>query len=179
MSSDEEKSCKSGDRRCFLETTAGVMGAVAVGAAAWPLIDSMNPSADVDASVIDVDISKIKAGEGVTVLWRKKTVFIRRRTKAEIKKARDGDNEGLRDRQKDEERVKNPEWLVVVGVCTHLGCIPTGHKAGQLKGDYDGWFCPCHGAHYDLSGRIRKGPAPKNLKVPKYEFTSDTTIRIG
>ena len=112
-------------------------------------------------------------------MWRGKPVFIRRRTEGEIAEAKDVDLGTLIDKQEDTERVQKPEWLVVLGVCTHLGCVPVGQKPGQVKGDYDGWFCPCHGSHYDTSGRIRKGPAPKNLAVPPYEFVSDTRIKIG
>jgi ubiquinol-cytochrome c reductase iron-sulfur subunit len=135
----------------------------------------MNPSADVLAlSSTEVDLSQIAAGQSVTILWRGKPVFVRHRTEAEIEQARKDDNADLPDPQKDEARVQKPEWLVMMGVCTHLGCVPLGQK-----GDYGGWFCPCHGSHYDTSGRIRKGPAPANLPVPEYTFLTDTRIRIG
>jgi ubiquinol-cytochrome c reductase iron-sulfur subunit len=135
----------------------------------------MNPDASVKAlASIEVDISKIKEGQEMTVLWRGKPVFIKRRTKEEIQKAEQTSLKDLKDPQEDKARVKKSEWLVVVGVCTHLGCVPIGGK-----GDYDGWFCPCHGSHYDTSGRIRKGPAPTNLEIPKYEFVSNDKIKIG
>ncbi len=162
-------------RRDFLYVASAGMGAVAVGAAVWPLVQQMNPSADVLAlSTTEVDISSIQVGQSVTVLWRGKPVFIRRRTGKEIEEARQVDVSALRDPQTDAERVQTPEWLIMVGVCTHLGCVPLGQA-----GDFDGWFCPCHGSHYDTSGRIRKGPAPKNLLVPQYVFKTDTKILIG
>ena len=116
----------------------------------------------------------LEVGKSITVLWRGKPIFIKRRTPKEIKEAKNVDLKDLKDPEKDSDRAKNPEWLVMVGVCTHLGCVPLGDK-----GDYKGWFCPCHGSHYDSSGRIRKGPAPTNLEVPKYEFINSTTIKIG
>jgi ubiquinol-cytochrome c reductase iron-sulfur subunit len=151
------------------------LGAVGVGAAVWPLIDQMNPDASVKAhSSTEVNISEVQPGQSITVLWRSKPVFIKRRTEEEIAKARQVDLKELKDPEKDEDRAKNPEWLVIVGICTHLGCVPLGNK-----GEYGGWFCPCHGSHYDTSGRIRKGPAPTNLEVPKYEFVDSNTIKIG
>ncbi len=167
-------------RRDFLSilalATAGVGAAVFV----WPVIDSMNPSADVLAlASTEVDLSQLEVGQSITVLWRKKPVFIRRRTEVEIAAAQDVDVSTLIDPQTDAERVQNPEFLVMVGVCTHLGCIPLGQKSGDPKGDFGGWFCPCHGSHYDTSGRIRKGPAPTNLLVPGYEFLTDSTVLIG
>ena len=171
---------KGATRRDFLYLTAGAMGAVGVGSAAWPLVDSMNPAADVLAlATTEVDISKVAVGQAVTVVWAGKPVFIRHRTPEEIKDAESTDASTLRDPQTDQSRVKKPEWLIVVGICTHLGCIPQGQKPGQPRGDFNGWFCPCHGSQYDTSGRIRLGPAPTNLAVPKYEFVSDTLVRIG
>ena len=126
-----------------------------------------------------MDISKIEVGQAITAVWRGAPVFIRHRTAEEIESAKKDDTADLRDIQKDADRVKKAEWLIVKGVCTHLGCIPLGTKAGQPRGDFGGWFCPCHGSHYDTSGRIRKGPAPKNLSVPEYTFVTDTLIRIG
>ena len=168
----EDKKVK---RRDFIFTASYALGAVGVGAAAWPLIDQMNPDASERAlASTEVDISGIERGQSITVLWRGKPVFIKRRTEEEIKKARQVDLKELPDPEKDEDRAKNPEWLVMLGMCTHLGCVPLGNK-----GEYDGWFCPCHGSHYDTSGRIRKGPAPTNLEIPKYEFISDSTIKIG
>ena len=151
------------------------MGAVGAGAAVWPLIDQMNPDASVKAlASTEVDVSNIQPGQSITVLWRGKPVFIKRRTNEEIEKARSVDLKELKHPEKHEERAKNPEWLVMLGICTHLGCVPLGDK-----GDYNGWFCPCHGSHYDTSGRIRKGPAPTNMEVPKYEFVNANTIKIG
>ena len=168
----EDKKVK---RRDFIFTASYALGAVGVGAAAWPLIDQMNPDASERAlASTEVDISGIERGQSITVLWRGKPVFIKRRTEEEIQKARQVDLKELPDPEKDEDRAKNPEWLVMLGMCTHLGCVPLGNKA-----EYEGWFCPCHGSHYDTSGRIRKGPAPTNLPIPKYEFINDSTIKIG
>ena len=162
-------------RREFIFTATYAVGAVGVGATVWPLIDQMNPDASVKAlASTEVDISNVEKGQSITVLWRGKPVFIRRRTDEEIAKARDVNLEELKHPEKDEDRAKNPEWLVMLGVCTHLGCVPLGDK-----GEYGGWFCPCHGSHYDTSGRIRKGPAPTNMEVPKYEFVNSNTIKIG
>ena len=162
-------------RRDFIFTASYTLGAVGVGAAVWPLIDQMNPDASVKAlSSTEVDVSGLQPGQSITVLWRGKPVFIKRRTDQEIQKAREVSLGDLKHPEKDEDRVKKPEWLVMLGVCTHLGCVPLTDK-----GDYDGWFCPCHGSHYDTSGRIRKGPAPTNMEVPKYEFVNNNTIKIG
>ncbi|HNB27158.1 MAG TPA: ubiquinol-cytochrome c reductase iron-sulfur subunit [Alphaproteobacteria bacterium] len=170
----------SGTRRDFLNllsTSLAGFGAVAV---AWPLINSLNPSKDVLAlSSIEVDLSAIEVGQAITVKWRGKPVFIRRRTPEEIKQAEDVDISTLRDPQTDEARVQKPEWLILVGVCTHLGCVPQGQKPAEPRGQYGGWFCPCHGSEYDTSGRIRRGPAPLNLAVPTYTFESDTLVKIG
>ena len=170
----------SGTRRDFLNllsTSLAGFGAVAV---AWPLINSLNPSKDVLAlSSIEVDLSAIEVGQAITVKWRGKPVFIRRRTPEEIKQAEDVDISTLRDPQTDEARVQKPEWLILVGVCTHLGCVPQGQKPAEPRGQYGGWFCPCHGSEYDTSGRIRRGPAPLNLPVPEYTFESDTLVKIG
>ena len=162
-------------RRDFLFTASYAVGAVGVGAVAWPLIDQMNPDASVKAlASTEVDISSVEPGKSITVLWRGKPVFIKRRTQEEIMEARNVKLKDLKDPQKDEDRAKKPEWLVMVGICTHLGCVPLNDK-----GDYNGWFCPCHGSHYDTSGRIRKGPAPKNLEIPPYTFKNDKTILVG
>lgn len=167
-------------RRDFLLLATSAVGAAGTALAVWPFIDSMNPAADVLAlASTDVDLSKIAEGQSVTVVWRGKPVFVRHRTAAEIEQAQKDDSEQLRDSQKDADRVQKPEWLVVLGVCTHLGCVPLGQKPGDPKGDFNGWFCPCHGSHYDTSGRIRKGPAPLNLAVPTYSFLDDTSIKIG
>jgi len=166
---------KKNNRRDFIFTASYAIGAVGVGATAWPLIDQMNPDASVKAlASTEVDISGVERGQSITVLWRGKPVFIRRRTDDEIAKAKKVDLKDLKHPEKDEDRAKNPEWLVMLGVCTHLGCVPLGDK-----GEYGGWFCPCHGSHYDTSGRIRKGPAPTNMEVPKYEFVNSNTIKIG
>tara|TARA_Y100000590_G_C15398928_1_gene893015 strand:- start:266 stop:784 length:519 start_codon:yes stop_codon:yes gene_type:complete len=170
---DSEK--KKPNRRDFIITATATAGAVGVGAAVWPLVDQMNPDASVKAlASTEVDISAVEPGQAITVLWRGKPVFIKRRTQDEINEARSVDLKDLKHPEKDEDRAKNPEWLVTLGICTHLGCVPlTG------KGEYKGWFCPCHGSHYDTSGRIRKGPAPTNLEIPKYVFLDDNTIKIG
>jgi ubiquinol-cytochrome c reductase iron-sulfur subunit len=167
-------------KRDFLKLTAAAMAAVGAGAFAWPFIDSMNPAADVLAlSSTEVDLKPIVVGQAITVMWRGKPVFVRHRTEAEIKAARDVAVSSLPNPQTDQSRVQKPQWLVVVGVCTHLGCVPLGQKPSDPRGDYGGWFCPCHGSHYDTSGRIRKGPAPLNLAVPGYVFLTDTSIRVG
>ena len=162
-------------RREFIFTATYAVGAVGVGAVIWPLVDQMYPDASVKAlASTEVDVSSVKPGNTITVLWRGKPVFIRRRTPEEISEAKSVKMEDLKHPEKDEDRAKNPEWLVMLGVCTHLGCVPLSDK-----GEYGGWFCPCHGSHYDTSGRIRKGPAPTNMEVPKYEFLNSDTIKIG
>ena len=162
-------------RRDFLYIATGTLGVAGSALAVWPLVDQMNPSADVLAlSSIEVDLSPIEVGQSITVVWRGKPVFIRRRTQAEIDEARADDTANLPHPETDADRAPRPEWLVMVGICTHLGCIPLGDQ-----GEYGGWFCPCHGSHYDKSGRIRRGPAPENLPVPEYVFLDDSTIRIG
>ena len=178
-----------GTRRDFLYYATAGVGAVAVGAAVWPLAHQMNPSADVQAlSSIRVDVSPIEVGTQLTVKWLGKPVFIRRRTPEEIEYARGVPLTDLVDQNAensnlppdspatDENRAlsENGEWLVMMGVCTHLGCVPLGDA-----GDFNGWFCPCHGSHYDSAGRIRKGPAPRNLPVPVAQFVDDTTIQLG
>ncbi|MEO5375076.1 MAG: ubiquinol-cytochrome c reductase iron-sulfur subunit [Alphaproteobacteria bacterium] len=167
-------------RRDFLLYATSAVGVVGTALAVWPFIDSMNPAADVLAlSSSEVDLAPIAEGQAVTVTWRGKPVFIRHRTAGEIDQARKVDVKTLPDPQADEDRAKKPEWLIMVGVCTHLGCIPLGQKATDPRGEFGGWFCPCHGSHYDSSGRIRKGPAPGNLPIPPHTFLSDTKIRIG
>ena len=176
MTTDDGPGAPDGPtRRDFLYVATGALGVVGAAFGTWPLIDQMNPSADVLAlSSIEVDLSAIELGQEIKALWRKQPVFIRHRTAAEIAEARADDDTDLPHPERDAERVQKPEWLVMIGVCTHLGCIPLGEQ-----GEYGGWFCPCHGSHYDKSGRIRKGPAPENLPVPQYVFLDDNTIRIG
>jgi ubiquinol-cytochrome c reductase iron-sulfur subunit len=167
-------------RRDFLYLAAAGMGAVGAACVAWPLIDSMNPSAEVLAlASTEVDLEPIAEGQRITVTWRGNPVFIDHRTAAQIREAEAVELSALPDPETDADRVVRPEWLVVIGVCTHLGCVPLGQKTGQSRGEFGGWFCPCHGSHYDTSGRIRRGPAPLNLPVPPYEFTGDTSIVIG
>lgn len=179
----------SGTRRDFLYYATAGAGAVTAGAAVWPLVNQMNPSADVQAlASIEVDVSGVEPGTQITVKWLGKPVFIRRRTQDEIDAARDVDLSVLPDQgaqnanlnsadASDENRTLDEagEWLVMMGVCTHLGCVPLGDGAG----DFGGWFCPCHGSHYDTAGRIRKGPAPLNLFVPVATFTTETTLKLG
>jgi ubiquinol-cytochrome c reductase iron-sulfur subunit len=160
--------------------TTATVGAVGAALAAWPFIDAMNPAADTLAlASTEVDLAPIQPGQSITVVWRGKPVFIRHRTEAEVKAAQVVPMDQLIDPEADTKRVKKPAWLIMVGICTHLGCIPLGQKSNDPKGEFGGWFCPCHGSHYDTSGRIRKGPAPRNLAVPDYKFLTDTTIRIG
>lgn len=166
-------------RRNFITLLGGAMGLFAAGGAAWVLIDSMNPAADTLAEVSRADLSHIKPGERITVVWQGLPVFICQRTEKELKEIRAEDWHKLRDPQSDESRVRKgyDEWLVVVGVCTHLGCVLKGSKPMEPRGQYGGWLCPCCGSSYDKSGRARKGPAPKNLRVPNYIFWSDKIIQ--
>ena len=169
-----------GARRDFLTLVTASVAAVGAGAAVWPFVSSMGPARDVLAlSTTEVDLSPIAVGQAVTVVWRGKPVFVRHRTPQEISAARSVDVRDLIDPQTDAARVIKPEWLVMVGICTHLGCVPLGQKPTDPRGNYGGWFCPCHGSHYDTSGRVRQGPAPLNLVVPTYVFTTDAQIRIG
>lgn len=165
-------------RRDFLYVATGSVAAVGAAAAAWPLINQMNPDASTIAAgaPIEVDLKPIAEGQAIKVFWRGKPIYISHRTKKEIDEARAVKVSTLPDPQADQDRVKagHDQWLVVVGICTHLGCIPLAHQ-----GDYDGFFCPCHGSVYDSSGRIRRGPAPANLPLPPYEFVSNDKIRIG
>ncbi len=170
----------NGSRRDFLYVATGTAATVGAALAVWPLIDQMNPSEDVLAlASTEIDLTSIAIGQAITIVWRGKPVFVRRRTSEEISSATHANLEELPDPQLDSERVQRAEWLVLVGICTHLGCIPLGQKGTHPRGEWGGWFCPCHGSHYDTSGRVRKGPAPQNLSVPPYEFITDTTIRIG
>ena len=186
-----------GPRRDFLYYTTAGAGVVVTGAAVWPLINQMNPSADVQAlSSILVDVSDVEPGTQITVKWRGKPVFIRRRMPAEIEEANAVPVADLPDKNARNANISadaeatdpnrgllppgseagtDSEWLVMMGVCTHLGCVPLGDGAG----DFDGWFCPCHGSHYDTAGRIRKGPAPENLPIPQAAFTDSDTIKLG
>ena len=170
---DEEK------RDFLFVTTAGL--AIAGGAVtAVSLVNTMNPAKDVLAlSTTEVDLSPVEEGQSLTVMWRGKPIFIRHRSQEEIDSASNVSIENLKHKATDDSRVENPKRLVVVGVCTHLGCVPLGQKIGDSKGEFGGWFCPCHGSHYDTSGRIRKGQSPLNLEIPPYKFVSDDIIKIG
>jgi len=177
---NETASSDEKTRRDFLLLSTVAVGAVGSGLAVWPLVDSMNPAADTLAlSTTEIDLEPIEKGQSITVVWQGKPVFVRHRTADEIKTAEGVAMEDLIDPEADKDRVKKAEWLIMVGICTHLGCIPLGQKASEPKGEFGGWFCPCHGSHYDTSGRIRKGPAPKNLPVPAYKYLTDTTVKIG
>lgn len=176
----DKKHAPDQSKRDFLTLTTTAVCAVGAATCALPLVNSMNPAADTMAMAsVEVDISKLTPGQAMKVMWQGKPVFIRYRTPEEIAQTRDVAAEELIDPETDQVRVKKDDYIVVIGVCTHLGCVPVGQQATDVRGDYGGWFCPCHGSHYDVSGRIRKGPAPKNLTVPPYEFVSNTTIRIG
>ena len=175
-------------RRDFLYVVTGAVGAVTVGGAVWPLVNQMNPSADVKAlASIEVDVAGLEPGSQLTVKWLGKPAFIRRRTEEEIDAARSVDLKVLPDQDSGNKNIKdadasdsnrtidpNGEWLVMIGVCTHLGCVPLGDA-----GDFGGWFCPCHGSHYDTAGRIRKGPAPRNLDIPIAKFIDEDIIKLG
>ena len=187
-------SAEGPDRRDFIVIAAQAFAGVGAAAALWPFIAQMNPDASTQAlASTEVDLSPIKEGQAITVLWRGKPVFVRHRTADEIKAAlavkisdlRDPSarNDALPERAPatDLNRTKkgHENWIVLVGICTHLGCIPKGQSMNDARGDFGGWFCPCHGSHYDTAGRIRKGPAPRNLDVPSYAFISDTRVKIG
>lgn len=194
MTTEHDKDKPEEGRRDFLVLASTAFAGVGAAAAMWPFIDQMNPDAGAEAlASIEVDLAPVSEGQAVTVMWRGKPIFIRHRTDEEIKKAESVSVDQLPDDVArnlassdempaiDQNRVKDgkEKWLVLVGICTHLGCIPKGQKLGDQKGEYGGWFCPCHGSHYDTSGRIRKGPAPQNMLVPPYTFVSDTKIKIG
>lgn len=187
-------STEESNRRDFIVILAQSFAGVGAAVALWPFISQMNPDASTQAlASIEVDLSPVKQGQAITVVWRGKPVFIRNRTAEEIKAAQDtklsdlkdvnARNDALPDKTPatDVNRTKKGKenWLVLVGICTHLGCIPKGQSMGDARGNFGGWFCPCHGSHYDTAGRIRLGPAPQNLEVPPYDFTSDTQIKIG
>lgn len=185
-------------RRDFIHIFGAATAAAGAGAVLWPLVHQMNPDASVLAlSTKDVDLSAVPAGQAIKVMWQGKPVFIRHRTQEEIDAAKNTPLSALKDPVARNANLSGtedatdanlttgasgearPEWLILVGVCTHLGCIPLGTTAGENRGEYNGWFCPCHGSHYDLAGRIRKGPAPENLEIPPYEFVTDTVVKIG
>jgi ubiquinol-cytochrome c reductase iron-sulfur subunit len=167
-------------RRDFIHVASATAGAFGAACAAWPFIDQMNPAADTLAlSTTEFDVSGVEEGMAVTIVWRGKPVFVRHRTEKEIKEAGEVKLDDLPDPQTDADRTTRPEMLVLLGVCTHLGCVPLGQNSTDPRGEWGGWFCPCHGSHYDTSGRIRKGPAPTNLVVPPYEYISDNVIKIG
>ena len=169
-------------RRDFINIAAVSFAGVGGAAVLYPLVNQMNPSADVLAlASTEVDISQIQPGQAIKTIWRKQPVFIRNLTPAEIKQANAVPIGDLRDPQTLAERTRDGKanWLITMGVCTHLGCVPLGTANGENRGEYGGYFCPCHGSHYDTAARIRKGPAPKNLEVPEYAFVSDTVVRIG
>jgi ubiquinol-cytochrome c reductase iron-sulfur subunit len=169
-------------KRDFLKLVTGSAVAIGTAAIAWTFIDYMNPSQDVLAlSSVEVDLTPIVAGQGITVLWQGKPIFVRHRTDQEIKEARDVPLSQLIQPQPDSARVKtgHDQWIVLIGICTHLGCVPLGNKPTDPRGDYGGWFCPCHGSQYDTSGRVRHGPAPANLGLPPYAFQSDSKVKIG
>jgi len=163
-------------------------------AAIWPLIDQMNPDASaLSLASVEIDLAPVQPGQAITIMWRGKPVFIRNRTEAEVTAAKDVKVDDLRDPYArvldkpedtpatDAERTKqgHENWLIAIGICTHLGCIPKGQRPGDARGEWGGWFCPCHGSHYDTAARIRKGPAPRNLDIPPYSFLTDTKIKIG
>jgi ubiquinol-cytochrome c reductase iron-sulfur subunit len=181
-------------RRDVILIAAGGFAAIGAAAVLWPLLDQMNPDESaLSLATTEVDLSGIDVGQAITVMWRGKPIFVRRRTKEEVAAAQAVPVDDLPDKlarnanlpddapATDENRTtKDKEgWLVMIGICTHLGCIPKGQAPGDNKGDYGGWFCPCHGSQYDTAGRIRKGPAPENMAIPPYAFTSDTKIKIG
>jgi ubiquinol-cytochrome c reductase iron-sulfur subunit len=169
-------------RRDFLNIAAVSAAGVGGLALVYPLVNQMNPSADVLAlASIDVDVSAIEAGQAIKTIWRKQPIFIRHLTPQEIAAANAVPLGDLRDPQTLADRTAEgkPQWLITLGVCTHLGCVPLGAGEGENRGDYGGYFCPCHGSHYDTAARIRRGPAPRNLEVPQYEFLTDTSVRIG
>jgi ubiquinol-cytochrome c reductase iron-sulfur subunit len=171
---------KKKSRRDFLVLTTSAVGTVGLAASIWPFIDSMNPAADTLAlASIDVNLGPVALGQAITVMWRGKPIFVRHRTPEEVKKVRMISEKMLLDPEPDSDRVREAKWIVVIGVCTHLGCVPSGQRPTDNRGQYGGWFCPCHGSEYDVSGRVCRGPAPKNLIVPPYEFLDESTIRIG
>ncbi|HEY0026322.1 MAG TPA: ubiquinol-cytochrome c reductase iron-sulfur subunit [Allosphingosinicella sp.] len=169
-------------RRDFINIAAVSFAGVGAAATLYPLVNQMNPSADVLAlASIEVDVSQIQVGQAIKTIFRKQPLFVRHLTPAEMQAANAVSTGDLRDPQTLVERTAEgkPQWLITMGVCTHLGCVPLGAAEGENRGQFGGYFCPCHGSHYDTAGRIRKGPAPKNLEVPEYKFTSDTVVTVG
>jgi ubiquinol-cytochrome c reductase iron-sulfur subunit len=167
-------------RRDFLIVSTSTLAATGAALSGWPLIDSLNPASDTLAlASTELGLRAIEIGQRITIVWQGKPVFVDRRTPEAVAKAKADDGAALPDPEKDADRVQKDEWLVVVGICTHLGCIPLGQVEGSPRGDFGGWFCPCHGSHYDTSGRIRKGPAPRNLVVPPYAFSDAENLVIG
>jgi ubiquinol-cytochrome c reductase iron-sulfur subunit len=181
-------------RRDFIHIAATAFAAVGAAAALWPLVDQMNPDASaLSLASVELDLTPIQPGQAVTVMWQGKPIFVRNRTPEEVKAAQDVPLADLKDPgarvmgggeeipATDAARTKpgHEQWLVAIGICTHLGCIPKGQRAGDDRGEFGGWFCPCHGSAYDTAGRIRKGPAPRNLEIPPYAFETDTKIKIG
>jgi len=181
-------------RRDFIHIAAAAFTGVGAVAAIWPLIDQMNPDASaLSLASVEIDLAPVQPGQAITIMWRGKPVFIRNRTEAEVTAAKDVKLDELRDPYArvldkpedtpatDAERTKqgHENWLIAIGICTHLGCIPKGQRPGDARGEWGGWFCPCHGSHYDTAARIRKGPAPRNLDIPPYSFLTDTKIKIG
>jgi len=170
-------------RREFIYLAAAAVGAVGAAGVAWALVDSMNPATDTLAlSSIDVNLAPIAEGMGIVTMWQGKPVFVRHRTAQEITEAQDVKLSDLIDPSApatDQDRVKKSPWLILIGICTHLGCIPLGNKPTDPRGDWGGYLCPCHGSQYDTSGRVRHGPAPLNLAIPPYNYTSDAVVRIG
>lgn len=182
------------NRRDILVVAGNAFAAIGAASLIWPFVQQMNPDASTKAlASVDVDLSPVKEGQAITAMWRGKPVFIRNRTKAEIEAAQKVEVSSLPDPLARNENMKvdgpatdqnrtikgHENWIVLIGICTHLGCIPKGQAMGDERGEYGGWFCPCHGSVYDTSGRIRRGPAPRNLEVPPYAFTSDAKIKIG
>ncbi|MGO9985133.1 MAG: ubiquinol-cytochrome c reductase iron-sulfur subunit [Rhodomicrobium sp.] len=181
-------------RRDFIYIATTAFAAIGAAAALWPAIDQMNPDASaLSLSSVDIDLAPIQPGQSVTFVWRGKPIFVRNRIPEDVQKAKDTPLSDLKDPlaevmgapanlpATDANRTKpgKENWMVMIGICTHLGCIPKGQAPGDEKGAYGGWFCPCHGSVYDTSGRIRQGPAPRNLEIPPYQFTGDTKIKIG
>ena len=181
-------------RRDFIHIAATAFVAVGGAAALWPLIDQMNPDQSaLSLASVDIDLAPVQVGQAITVMWRGKPIFIRNRTPEEVKAAQDVPMDQLKDpvarvmgltveepaTDANITKAGHENWLVAIGICTHLGCIPKGQRPGDDRGEFNGWFCPCHGSSYDTAGRIRRGPAPRNLEIPPYEFTSDTKIKIG